>query len=426
MRRVAVFCALVQFGTLLVVLLPSPATAGFPPSEWVVGPRDNVALLTIEGRGGPKVVRKTLKVLDAKHAKATFFLSARWLSFHRKLAKRIVRSGHVLGNRGYGKTDFTSMTTTQVRSSISRATKILQSVHASPLPFLRPPRGRRGLGVLQVAGSMGYRSVRWTHHPVGGLADRVTKAVLGHLRPGSIVSLDIWRKSHRHALDDVIERIRKRDYVLRTVKVLRNVHAVRWDVTLRPGSSGSEVAYLDKALAATSYPVGKADSSFDYATLQAVYAFEKTHKLARDGVVTPAQMSLIAARPRPRPPKRPVKSFIDIDISRQVLFEVRKGRVFRTLPVSSGNEENYTVDGKTYKAHTPRGSFVIERKIPGWRVSRLGRLWYPSYFVGGYAIHGSTSVPTAPASHGCVRLPMYATRPFYNRTPIGMHVYVHN
>jgi lipoprotein-anchoring transpeptidase ErfK/SrfK len=29
-------------------------------------------------------------------------------------------------------------------------------------------------------------------------------------------------------------------------------------------------------------------------------------------------------------------------------------------------------------------------------------MWRPNYFYGGYALHGSTSVPTYAASHGCV------------------------
>ena len=42
----------------------------------------------------------------------------------------------------------------------------------------------------------------------------------------------------------------------------------------------------------------------------------------------------------------------------------------------------------------------VQRKINGVRVSRLGELYRPAYFVGGYAIHGSPSVPNFPASHG--------------------------
>jgi peptidoglycan hydrolase-like protein with peptidoglycan-binding domain len=176
----------------------------------------------------------------------------------------------------------------------------------------------------------------------------------------------------------------------------------------------------------TSYPAGPTDGSFGYATLQAVYAYEKVHKIARDGVVPPSQMTSIAMDRRPRKPNRKYHNFIDIDISRQVLFEVRNDKVIHTIPISSGNEEIYISDGEERRAHTPRGDFTITRKIKGKRVSDLGTLWWPSYFVGGYAIHGSDSVPTHPASHGCIRIPRYLERAFWYRNPVDRPVFVHN
>ena len=62
------------------------------------------------------------------------------------------------------------------------------------------------------------------------------------------------------------------------------------------------------------------------------------------------------------------------------------------------------------KRHTPRGTFKVLRKINGRRLSSLGLLSYPSYIVNGVAVHGSFSVPTHPASHGCFRVPMFAAK----------------
>jgi lipoprotein-anchoring transpeptidase ErfK/SrfK len=51
-------------------------------------------------------------------------------------------------------------------------------------------------------------------------------------------------------------------------------------------------------------------------------------------------------------------------------------------------------------------------------------MYYPSYFSGGYAIHGSPSVPAGPVSHGCVRIPMSAAIGFFQRNPVGTPVTV--
>lgn len=413
-----------------LVGLPSwaaPARAAtVPPSEWAIGPLDRVAIITFDGQARARHLEGVLEALRGKRAKASFFMSGEWISSHPRKGRLVTQARHSLGNRGWGKTPFTELSDAALRSSIARSADALNEVGAYPAPFLRAPKGARDLRVLRVAGSMGYRSVYWTHHPGGGLAKRVQRAVVRRARAGSIISLDLWRRSHRKALPGIVDGLRRRGFSLGKIDRLANVHAVRWDVTLRQGSSGAEVTYLQKALRFTSYPVGGVDGSFGEETTQAVYAFEKVHRLARDGVVPPWQMSAIAAGRRPRAPKRDPKNFVDIDISRQVLFEVRDRKVVHTIPISSGNEEYYTVDGQTYRAHTPRGSYSIYRKVAGTRVSRLGELYNPSYFVGGYAIHGSKSVPTYPASHGCVRIPMYVHRAFFYRNPIGMPVFVHD
>ncbi|HEX2056808.1 MAG TPA: polysaccharide deacetylase family protein [Actinomycetota bacterium] len=427
-RRIALSLTAAQIAaTAGVLATPAPAAAALPPSEWVVGPQTRSVIITLDGTARNEVMDALLAMLERKKANLSFFLPGAWIDHHSTRARLVKRHGHLLGNRGHGKALFTSLDDGALRASIARGEESLRSIGASGTPYLRPPKGARDLRVLRVAGSMGYRSVRWTQHPKGGLAKKIAYKVVSRVQPGSIVSLDVWRKSHRKALPKIIDRLRKRNYNLRQIDALANTHAVRWDVTLQAGDSGYEVSYLQKTLNEISYPAGRRDGSFGYETQQAVYAFEKVKGLTRDGVVTPQQMAQIATSERPVvPSKGKPNSFVDVDISRQVLFEVKKGRVTHTLPISSGNEEFYTVDGQTYKAHTPRGSFTIERKIEGVRVSRLGKLYDPSYFVGGYAIHGSQSVPVYPASHGCVRIPMYVRKAFFRRTPIGKAVFVHN
>ncbi len=102
-----------------------------------------------------------------------------------------------------------------------------------------------------------------------------------------------------------------------------------------------------------------------------------------------------------------------IDISDQKLYQFENGARTGELPVSTDSGRAYRSGGRTYSAQTPRGNFRVGRKITGWRTSSLGRLYFPSYFVGGYAIHGG-QLPGYPASHGCVRIPMSAAQGFYH------------
>lgn len=192
------------------------------------------------------------------------------------------------------------------------------------------------------------------------------------------------------------------------------------------GMKGPDVRALQRALERSTYDPGPADGEFGYMTQHAVLAFEKVNGLDRNGIASVKEARMIDSKPVPTAPKQAAATYVDVDITRQVLFEVRAGKVVRTLPVSTANGETYQSRSGLATATTPRGEFAIYSKTSGWRESYLGSLYSPSYFYGGYAIHGSTSVPPYPASHGCVRIPMHSAPGFFDRNPIGTPVFVHD
>lgn len=174
------------------------------------------------------------------------------------------------------------------------------------------------------------------------------------------------------------------------------------------------------------YWLTKADGVADASTRHAITAFQKVEGLKRTGMLNAATMAALRKAERPSP-RYTGEAHIEVDLTRQVLFVVDgSGTVTHILPVSSGNEERYFDEGKWQIAHTPRGAFNIERKINGVRKASLGDLYYPSYFSGGVAIHGSNSIPVKPASHGCVRIPRFADKALFQMAPLGMLVFVYD
>ncbi|HEV8627192.1 MAG TPA: L,D-transpeptidase family protein [Acidimicrobiia bacterium] len=195
------------------------------------------------------------------------------------------------------------------------------------------------------------------------------------------------------------------------------------DGRLLPGMQGEAVQALQQRLVALHYDPGPIDGRYGGGLTSAVMAFQKVAGMPRNGRATLDVLAAIAAATDPAPllpdggPTR-----IEVDFKRQVLFFWKDGAVARILPVSSGNGKKYCEEGICGVAVTPSGSFRIERRIKGKRKSYLGLLYDPLYFYGGYAIHGSPSVPGYPASHGCVRIPMHVSRWMFdtvpNRTPV--------
>jgi lipoprotein-anchoring transpeptidase ErfK/SrfK len=161
---------------------------------------------------------------------------------------------------------------------------------------------------------------------------------------------------------------------------------------LRSGVEGPEVLALQQRLTELGYWLGTADATYGSLTVQAVMAFQKANGLSRDGIAGPATLAALATASRPAPSV--LADGIEIDLERQLLFVVRGGQVLYALNTSTG----------TSGWRTPPGDFTVVREVDGMRHAPLGDLWRPKYFNGGIAIHGATSIPAQPASHGCARL----------------------
>jgi lipoprotein-anchoring transpeptidase ErfK/SrfK len=183
----------------------------------------------------------------------------------------------------------------------------------------------------------------------------------------------------------------------------------------------------EQTLSSLGYWILSVDGKLDASTQHAIMAFQKVERLKRTGVLSSAMMEHMRFASRPEARFNTGNAHIEVDISRQVLFLTdAPGIVVRILPVSTGNETRYFDQGKWQIAHTPRGEFRITRQIKGVRHAPLGNLYYPNYFHGGVAIHGSTSIPARAASHGCVRIPMFAYKDFSAMVWVGMEVFVYD
>jgi peptidoglycan hydrolase-like protein with peptidoglycan-binding domain len=182
------------------------------------------------------------------------------------------------------------------------------------------------------------------------------------------------------------------------------------------------VRAVQERLAELGYDVGEPDGRFGGRTSYAIMAFQKIEGLSRTGDIDDGLQAALAGASPPGPLAGGPSTRVEIDLNRQVLMLWQGGTRTRILPISSGSGEEYCVDGECDIAVTPPGSFHIGRKAEGLEIAPLGELWWPMYFNGGIAIHGSPSVPPYPASHGCIRIPMYAAPTLYDQVGRGTAV----
>lgn len=192
-------------------------------------------------------------------------------------------------------------------------------------------------------------------------------------------------------------------------------------------AAGQNLLEAERLLYGLGYWITKVDGVADASTRHAILAFQKVEDRKRTGVLSSGDLKALRTAAKPLARYSDGGAHIEIDVTRQVLFLADdEGFVRSILPVSTGNEKKYFDQGQWQIAHTPRGKFTVTRKLDAVRKAPLGNLYYPNYFYGGVAIHGSNSIPVQPASHGCVRIPRFADRAFSKLVPIGMTVYVYD
>ncbi len=188
----------------------------------------------------------------------------------------------------------------------------------------------------------------------------------------------------------------------------------------------AEVREAEQRLKEMGFWTGPVDGAIDGTTRTALVAFQKWEGLKVTGRLTRTDLEAILNVEAPQA-RDPGYKHVEIDIDRQVLVLTDDtGAIAGILPVSTGSGKRYNEKGMRGLAYTPRGRFRIYGKASGWKRSPLGLLYYPSYFSDGLAIHGNPEVPHNPASHGCIRIPMFASQRVSKMLPVGTIVLLYD
>jgi len=187
----------------------------------------------------------------------------------------------------------------------------------------------------------------------------------------------------------------------------------------------AQIKEAERRLADLGYWTGAVDGVFDPATRSALTAFQKWESRPITGTLTFDELEAIRAGNVPKV-RDAGYAHVEVDLDRQILMLVNDEGGVRVVPVSTGNDKPFMAEGQTSIAYTPRGRFVVYDKEAGWGTGPLGAMYFANYISGGVAIHGSRSVPFQAASHGCIRIPMFAARGVSKLLPMGTIVLVYD
>jgi hypothetical protein len=181
---------------------------------------------------------------------------------------------------------------------------------------------------------------------------------------------------------------------------------------LRPGQCGRDIRAFRKALNDLAM-VPSDNRCFDGKMQRAVLAYRKLNALGRSPVASKSVVRKIFKGEGGYVVRKPgLGDHMEAPMSRQVLVFAKGKRPYAIFPIASGAPATPTI----------LGTYSVYRKDPGYNA--IG-MYYSSYFIRGYAIHGYKSVPNYPASHGCLRTFIADQPRVYDLTFIGQPIFVY-
>jgi L,D-transpeptidase catalytic domain len=174
---------------------------------------------------------------------------------------------------------------------------------------------------------------------------------------------------------------------------------------------GREALLFNRLLQDAGYHMGDVADHFDDSTSLAVLAMRKVNDLPRTEEYDPRLFTMLLRGDGAFEPLHDQDGrYVEVDLSRQVMALVEDGKPTDVFHVSTG------------AFGTPTGAYSFYSKGPGYNQKGM---YYSVYYDGNYATHGYYSVPTYPASHGCIRNPEVYSVYIYDWISLGDPIYIY-
>lgn len=109
-----------------------------------------------------EVVNKMIDVFNEKGVQATFFVGGCWADDNGETLKKIVDSGHEIGNHGYFHKDHKKLDYETNYQEISLAGKIIEALCGVKPTLFAPPSGSFSETTLEASFDLGYKVIMWS------------------------------------------------------------------------------------------------------------------------------------------------------------------------------------------------------------------------------------------------------------------------
>ncbi len=169
---------------------------------------------------------KILDVLEATHTSAAFFVTGPYLENQQELVRRMIDSGHIVGNHTVNHLNLPKQSVDTVQKELADLNKKCEEMYGYTMTYMRPPEGEYSERVLSVAQDMGFKTILWSFaykdwdiNDQKG-SDHAFSEVTTYLHDGAIILLHAVSPDNAGALEDIINYAKNEGYVFKSLDEL--------------------------------------------------------------------------------------------------------------------------------------------------------------------------------------------------------------
>ena len=155
--------------TLVVVAVPFSTQVKTSTNPNVIYNGDtsqNKVCFMVNVYWGTEYIEDMLDVFDLYNVKTTFFVGGSWVAKNVEMAQEIYKRGHEIGNHGYNHKDHDKITYQQNYDEIHKTHLLVSANLGIEMNLFAPPSGAFNDTTVEVATSLNYRTIMWTHDTI--------------------------------------------------------------------------------------------------------------------------------------------------------------------------------------------------------------------------------------------------------------------
>jgi peptidoglycan/xylan/chitin deacetylase (PgdA/CDA1 family) len=164
-----------------------------------------------------------LDLLKECDVKATFFVVGKQVNAGADVLRRMAQDGHQIENHTYGHRALDFLSAEEIAQEFFKCSSAVRAVTGSGTSFLRPPGGRSGKRLEEVARRFGITTVFWTANCTsreGASWEKMRDYIVASASPGAIFLMHNSEGVTMKALPAAIDALRARGYSFATLSEL--------------------------------------------------------------------------------------------------------------------------------------------------------------------------------------------------------------